>query len=144
MENRGVLSKILAVAGTVLVGLPIFALFAFLVVGLFSSGGSFLFDYLIPAEVFPVVLCGGLLLLWAAFRGKAYRKPLIWIFVGSLLSLAACQGIAVVSGLADGSRDASGPIFYLVNALIILYDIGVLALLVLGIFLVRKMFSKKP
>ncbi len=142
MKNKGTLTKVLAVAGTVLLGLPFLLLLVLTVAAFFSSGGKFLFDYMLPAEVLPVVLGGGVLLLWAAFRSKLYLKPLAWILGLSLLSLAACQGIAMISGLADGSREASGPIFYLVIALLLLYDVGVLTSMILGIALTRKVFAK--
>lgn len=81
------LTKILAVAGTVLVVLPLLAPLVFALVA-FTHRRRFLFDYLMPAELFGLVLAGGLLLLWGA--------------------LVLSQGLAVLSGLASGAREASG------------------------------------
>ena len=58
MSNTGWLTKTLAIAGTVLVWLPITALVLITGIVLIRHGG-FHFDYLIPAELFPVFLGGG-------------------------------------------------------------------------------------
>ncbi len=59
MEDRGVLTKILAVAGTVLVWLPIVFTVLTGIIGTIASR-VVRFDYLMPAELFPLALVGGL------------------------------------------------------------------------------------
>src|SRR4030042_2347028 len=102
MEKRDTLSKILAFAGTVLVWLPILAPVVFVVIRLVQAG-RFLFDYLMPAEVFPVVLLGGCLLAWAAWRARSHRKLIGWSLglTGGLL--LGAMGLAVGTGVASGA-----------------------------------------
>ena len=64
MEKRDTLTKILAIAGTALVWFPILAP-VLLAIAAFIGEGRFLLDYLMPAELCPVALLGGGLLLWA-------------------------------------------------------------------------------
>ena len=102
MRKKDVLTKILAIAGTILVWLPVLAL-VIITGAMLVQRGEFHFDYLIPAELFPVFLGGGLLLLWAANRAKCYRR---WIGAGlgaALVFLFAGQAAAVATGLASGT-----------------------------------------
>jgi peptidoglycan/LPS O-acetylase OafA/YrhL len=78
MPKQGWLTKTLAIAGTFLAWLPILTL-VIITGAMLIQRGEFHFDYLIPAELFPVFLGGGLLLLWASIRVKRYR---MWIGVG--------------------------------------------------------------
>jgi hypothetical protein len=72
MGNKGVLTKILAVIGTVLVWIPILAPILLTIAELIRTG-MFRLDYLMPAELFPLALVGGGLLLWAALRRRRFR-----------------------------------------------------------------------
>ncbi len=67
MDNKHIFTKILALAGTILAWLPVAAPILFSGARL-GRGGMFHIDYLMPAELFPLVLAGGGLLLWAALR----------------------------------------------------------------------------
>ena len=107
MPKKGWLTKTLAIAGTFLAWLPMLAL-VIITGAMLIRRGEFHFDYLIPAELFPVFLGGGLLLLWASIRAKRYR---IWIGVGlgaAVLLLVAGQGIAIATGLASGAIRPGG------------------------------------
>lgn len=142
MEDRGVLTKILAMAGTVLVWLPI--LFTVLT-GIIGTIASHVvrFDYLMPAELFPVVLVGGVLLLWAAYRARSQMKPIGWGLVAALGFLFGGQAIAIVTGLASGAREAAGWPFALALGSIILYTLAVIGTGIAGVSLVRKLYSIK-
>jgi hypothetical protein len=108
----------------------------------FRNGG-FHFDYLIPAELFPVFLGGGLLLLWAAIRAKRYQ---MWIGVGlgaAVIFLVAGQGIAVATGLASGATRPGGWQSTVVLGAIILYDLAVITVGVGGIRLIRSVFGSE-
>ena len=72
MEEKDVLTKMLAIAGTALVWFPNLAPVLLSVIG-FITERMFRFDYLMPAELFPVALVGGFLLLWAALRARSRR-----------------------------------------------------------------------
>lgn len=58
MNNRGGFTKGLAAAGTVLVFLPLLAPLFFGIIRLVQAG-IFQVDYLMPAELLPLVLIGG-------------------------------------------------------------------------------------
>jgi len=69
MPKKDVFTRILAAAGTALVWLPIAAPVVFGVIGLIERR-RFMLDYLMPFELFPLVLLGTALLIWAAIRAK--------------------------------------------------------------------------
>ncbi len=101
--------------------------------------GILMVDYLIPAEIFPVVAVGALLLLWAAIRSK---KMLIEVIVGSVLGLIGLllgQAMAVWTGLAHGEMEPSGWPWITVLGLIILYDLVVAFLGITGIRLIAHL-----
>ena len=129
MDKRGVLTKILAVTGTVLVWFPILAP-VLLSLALFISRRIFRFDYLMPAELFLVALAGGALLIWAALRARSR-----WALIGWGLGVAAGmlvggQALAVATGLASGETEAAGwPWVLVLGSLAILW----LALIVVDI-----------
>ncbi len=139
MPKFGLLTKILAVVGTILVWLPVVALVV-ITGAMLIRRGEFHFDYLIPAELFPVFIAGGLLLLWAAIRAKCYRR---WIGAGlgtAVVFLVSGQAIAVATGLASGATKPNGWQWALVLGSIIIYDLAVIAVGVGGIFLIRSIF----
>jgi hypothetical protein len=141
MSNTGWLSKTLAIVGTFLAWLPVIAL-VIITGAMLMRSGEFHFDYLIPAELFPVFLAGGLLLLWAAIRAKRYR---IWIGAGlgtAVFLLVGGQGFAVATGLATGVTEPVGWQWALVLGAIILYDLAVIAVGVGGILLIKNLFQK--
>ncbi len=140
--SKTVLSKVLAAVGTVLVGLPVAFTIVTSAAGTIAEG-RLLFDYMMPAELFLVVLAGGLLLLWAALRAKQYRKSVIIGLVGACVFLAACQLTAVLSGLASGDTAPEGPVFALVIGLLIAYIAAVVWLDVAGILLTTRLFTKQ-
>ena len=142
MPNKGRLTKTLAMAGTTLAWLPVIAM-VFITGAMLIRTGEFHFDYLIPAELFPVFLGGGLLLLWASIRAKWYR---MWIGVGlgaAVIFLVAGQGIAVATGLASGATRPGGWQSTVVLGVIILYDLAVIAVGVGGIRLIRSVFRSE-
>ena len=138
--KKDALTKILSISGTLLTGIPVVAPLIFAIISL-VSGNGFLFDYMMPAELFIVVLVGAALLIWAAIRAKKFIKPFAWIFGISLILLFGCQGIAEISGLGNGDLEAYGPVFVIVVGMLILYDLGVASLTVLGGFLAAEVFS---
>lgn len=140
MRRTVVLSRTLAIAGTVLAGFPIAATVLMSIIGTISEG-RFLFDYLMPAELFIAVLAGGLLLLWAAFRTRLLRKPVAIGLVAAAVFLALCQLTAVLSGIASGAAAPEGPAFIFVIALLVVYLLAVIMLDVTGIVLTRALFK---
>jgi hypothetical protein len=141
MSNRGLLTKILVLLGTVLAWFPILA-------PILLSGAElirahlFRFDYLMPAEFFPAALVGGGLLFWAALRVRSRR---IMIGVGLSVAgglLAAGQIIAEVTGLASGKSSPVGFWWALVLVSLAVYCLALVVIAVGGTLLIRDLFKR--
>ncbi len=137
MDRRGVLTRLLAVVGTVLVWIPILFTVLTSMVGTISSR-VFRFDYLMPAELFPIALVGALLLLSAALRARSHQQLIGWGLGSAVVFLGGGQLYAVVSGLASGETEPTGWAWALVTALIALYSLALVEIGIAGILLVRK------
>lgn len=138
MEKKEKLTRILATVGTILVWIPLVLPIIFGAIH-FTMTGRFLVDYLMPGELFPVILVGGGLLLWAAFRSGVCKKLLIWASVSAIFFLVASQGLAVITGLASGEIEAEGLPFIAVMTLWTLFCLSVIAIGAGGIRLIRKL-----
>jgi hypothetical protein len=136
MEKRGVFTKILAMAGCLLVWFPVLAP---VLLGFISwiSDRRFRFDYLMPAELFPVALVGGTLLLWAAIRARARRRLIGWSLGIAIGMLVGGQALAVVTGLASGETEPTGLWWALVIASIFIYTLALIAMGMGGWMLLR-------
>lgn len=141
MKTHGTAVKVMAIAGTALLALPILAP---LVLGIVSwlAGGGLRLDWLMPAELFPMVAVGIVLLLTASWM--SHRRQ--WWFTGGViamvLTLFGGQAIAVWTGLADGSREPTGWPWMLVTAMIGLYTLLVAGMSVEGGLLARDLFRR--
>jgi hypothetical protein len=135
MEKKDTLSRILAIAGSVLVWIPILAPVFFAVVRLVQAR-RFQFDYLMPAELFPAVLLGGCLLLWSAWRARSHRKLISMSLTLAVVLVVGSQALAVVTGLASGAIEPVGWPWALVVALLAGFWLAVVALGVGGILLI--------
>ena len=140
MNKKSVLTIFLAAAGTALVWFPILAAIL-LSVGFLITNRMFHFDYLMPAELFPVVLGGGVLLIWAALRARLHRRLIGWGLAFSAFFLVAGQVLAVVTGLASGKIEPTGWQWMLVLASLVIYTLGVVAMGVGGVLLLRDLFK---
>jgi hypothetical protein len=140
MQKKDVLTKVLAIAGTALVWFPILAP-VFFSIEHFLRARRFMIDYLMPAELFPAVLLGGILLLWAAFRAKRQRKLIGGNLAGSIVLPFFGGGLASVTGLASGETAEGGWQSALVFAFFALYILAVILLGVAGILLIRDVFQ---
>jgi hypothetical protein len=101
------------------------------------------FDFLMPAELFPIALVGALLLLWAAQRARSQRKLIGWGLVSMTAFLFGGQALAVVSGLASGAIEPTGWAWALVVASIALYTLALIGVCIAGVLLVRKLYFFK-
>ena len=137
MDRRGVLTRLLAIVGAVLVWIPILFTVLTSIVGTISSR-VFRFDYLMPAELFPVAFVGALLLLWAALRARSHQQLIGWGLGGAVVFLGGGQLYAVASGLASGATEPTGWPWALVIASIALYSLALIEIGIAGILLVKK------
>jgi hypothetical protein len=141
VEKKDLLTKVLASVGTVLTWIPLLAPILFSTFR-FIEGGRLRFDYLMPAELFPVALVGGGLLVWAALRARSRRGMIGWGLGLAVGMLVGGQALAVVTGLASGETEPSGwPMAFVLGSL----GLYVLALVVVGVggvLLVRDLFTQ--
>ncbi len=145
MEKKGVLTQILAIAGTALVWFPILAPLLLLAAAIIREG-FFRLDFLMPAELFPAALIGGALLIWAAWRVHARQKLIGWGFATAAAFLIVSQLLAVVTGLASGETEPGGWDAWLVLASIGAYSLALVLMGIGGVLLLRDLlsFSQQP
>ena len=143
METKDSLTKALAIAGTVLVWFPLLAplLLSFI---FFAAERRFLFDYLMPMELFLFALIGGGLLLWATLRVHGHVKLVAWGLGVAALMLFGVQWFAEVTGLASDQRGATGWIWGLALAWLAIYILGLIAVGTGGALLVIDLFKRRP
>ena len=140
MEKKGVLTKMLAIVGTVLMWFPILAP-VLLSVAVIIKGRMFRFDYLMPAELFPAALVGGCLLIWAALRARSRRRLIGWGLGIAVGLLVGGQVLAVVTGLASGETEPAGWRWALVLASLVVYSLTLAIIGVGGLLLLRDLFK---
>jgi hypothetical protein len=142
MEKKNTLTRILTIAGSTLVWLPVLAPVVFSIIR-WIQVGDFMIDYLMPAELGLAVLIGAALLLWAALRARSHLKWIIWSIGIAILLLFGSQGVAVLTGLASGKIGQTGWQFVLTLGMIIGYDLAVILLGIGGLLMVRDLFRVK-
>lgn len=142
-KQKSVLTKIFTIAGTLLLWAPILFMFLTAIVGSIMNK-ALLFDYLMLAELFPIIALGLVLLVLASLLTGIFRKWFGWGSVAALLARSCGMIFASVSGLASGALAENGAAFAVVIASIVVYNIIVVALAILGILLIRRLFQKKP
>ena len=140
MEKRSVLTSILAIAGTILVWLPILAPVLFSL-GVMLRARVFRFDYLMPAELFLFVLAGGGLLLWASLRARSRRSLIAWGLGLAAALLIGGQALAVVTGLASGETEPAGFSWALVVGSLVGYSLAIIAMGIGGVLLLCDLFK---
>jgi len=143
MGKKDGLTKALAIGGTALVWLPILAPF-FFGLGSLIGDGRFRFDFLMPAELFPVILVGAAILLWAAIRARDQVKLIGWGIGSAVAALLIGQGLAVVTGLASGAQAATGWRIVLVIAIFVIFLLAVIVTGIGGILLLSRLFKHGP
>jgi hypothetical protein len=142
MDKKDTLTKVLAVVGTVLVWFPVLVTVILSVVGSIRSR-VFRFDYLMPAELFPVAFVGGGLLLWAATRARSRRRLIGWGLGCIVTLLVGGQAFAVATGLASGETEPVGWIWTLVIASLVGYWLALVEIGTSGVLLVRDLFQHR-
>ena len=139
MVKHDVLTRILAITGTVLVWFPILAPIL-LSAALVIQERMLRFDYLMPAELFPAVVAGACLLIWATLRARSRRIVIGGGFALAVGLLVGAQVLAVVTGLASGETEPTGWPWALVLASIGGYSISLVVVGIGGLLLIRDTF----
>lgn len=140
--NKGILSKVLALLGTIMVWFPI--LFTVVTSVTRTIVTRILrFDYLMPAELFPIALVGALLLLWAALRARSQQKLIGWGLSAAVVFLIGGQALAIATGLASGAVEPTGWAWAVTIASIAFYSLALIEIGIAGVLLVRKLYFFK-
>lgn len=141
MAKKDLLTRSLIWAGSVLVWSPILFTIGASAAATMLSGRP-RFDWLMPAELFPVALPGALLLLWASLRAGSYRALVGWGLAAAIGFLTGTQVLAVTTGLASGAAEATGWPRAICVASIVLYTFALVELGIGGILLVRNVSGR--
>jgi len=141
MPKRNLFTRMLAIVGTALVWFPL------LIPVVMSAerlvrGGRLMFDYLLPAELFPVALAGALLLLWAALRARSRQKLIGWGLGIAVVAPVVGAVLAMATGLASGQNEPAGWRLALVGGMFIVYCLALVVIGVGGVLLLRDLLAK--
>ena len=105
-HNSKILPIVLIIGVILLWGPVAFSILA-TVVHFFVSSGQFVFDFLIPLEVFPVIVLGELFISnYCAKKGFPW-KFLIFLTISTVASYFLISIVATVSGLSSGTNGIS-------------------------------------
>jgi len=142
MEKKNILTKILAVTGTILVWFPVLAPVLLSAI-FFLQEQIWRLDYLMPAELFFSFLLGSGLLLWASLRAHSHVKLVAWGLGIAVLVLGGGMRLAEVTGLASGEIEPAGPVWIAVTASLAIYVVGIILVGVGGVLLLRDLFQSR-
>jgi hypothetical protein len=142
MEKKDDFTKILAVAGTSLVWFPILAPVVISTI-LLAVEGRFLFDYLMPMELFPFVIAGSGLLFWATWRAHIRLKYIVWGIGIAVFMFFGGQWFAEITGLASGETEPAGWMWAIVIASLVLYALGIMLVGICGALLLKDLFKRR-
>ena len=134
MYKRDSLAKVLLVAGTLLVWASILAPVVLGFIPLVTDG-IYRFDYLMPAELGPVIFIGGVLLFWVAIRAKSQRGIIAWGFCIAAGSIATLN--------AFGDVEPGSLRWAIVVGLLIVYSLAIAVMGVGGVLLWRNLYKKQ-
>lgn len=142
MKNKFVWAKIFTISGTILLLSPIVLMLATSIPGSIMSG-QLMMDYLLPAELGIFILIGSFFLLAGSIISHIDIKKISLTLGATLITIFSGQGIAMITGLASGRREAEGIFFTLVILSIIIFDLLVLLQGINGIIIIKKIFKSK-
>ncbi len=142
MEERNDFTKVLAIAGTLLVWFPILAPII-LSTALFIAEHRFRFDYLMPMELFLFALGGSGLLLWATLRAHAQVKSIVWGIGIAIVMFVGVQWFAQITGLASGEAEPTGWRWDLAIMFLIVFVLGIVVVGMNGAILVKDLFKRR-
>lgn len=143
-KQKSILSKIFAIFGTILLWAPILFMCFTAIVGSFSSK-SFLFDYLTLAEMFPILALGLVLLVLASLFSHTFAKWFGWGGAAAMIALGSGLLFATASGAAGNAFSSQNIVVTVIIVAVSVFNLLVVALAILGILLVRRLFQKaKP
>lgn len=142
MEKKNVITKTLAIVGTILVWFPIAAPILLAMVAL-ATRGRFLLDYLMPMELFMFAIVGSGLLLWATLRAHSRVKFVAWGIGIAILMFVGVSGFAEVTGMASGATEPTIWMWSIVIAALIIFVLSIVLVGTGGALLLRDLFKQR-
>jgi len=137
MKNKSLISKIIAITGTILVWIPIIAPVLLTIIFLIIKG-RFAFDFLMPMELIFLVIIGAILLIISSIIMK-FKWKIIGISLGTIISIFILgQFIAEITGIASGETEMTTTLYFIMITFVIIYIISLIILGISGIKLVKK------
>jgi hypothetical protein len=137
MKNKSLISKIIAITGTILVWIPIIAPVLLTIIFLIIKG-RFAFDFLMPMELIFLVIIGAILLIISSIIMK-FKWKIIGISLGTIISIFILgQFIAEITGIASGETEMTSTLYFIMITFVIIYIISLIILGISGITLVKK------
>jgi len=137
MKNKSLISKIIAITGTILVWIPIIAPVLLTIIFLIIKG-RFAFDFLMPMELIFLVIIGAILLIISSIIMK-FKWKIIGISLGTIISIFILgQFIAEITGIASGETEMTSTLYFIMITFVIIYIISLIILGISGIKLVKK------
>ncbi len=134
------LAKLFALLGAVILWFPLLFAAAAAVIGS-AAEKRLLFDWLLPAELFPAAVLGAIMLIIGAYISRRFCKFICLVSLLMAVFLVAGQLTAVLTGLASGKIAAEGAVFNLVAALIAAYTLLLLADCIAGVKLTFALYK---
>jgi hypothetical protein len=135
MVRTGGLTKVVAIAGTSLLWLPVALMVVLMAQGVSNEVGLLPFFVVGAMDVFPLVVLGGCLLLWATLRACSHRRVVAWSLAAPLVSTVS--GIVWSQPIPIG-----GWSLVIMTGLLIVYWLGLVLAGAAGTHLVRSLFSR--
>jgi len=142
MTQKMLIAKILVIAGTLLTLFPVVAMLGTSLFHLISTG-TFLMDYLLPAELALFGFSGILLVIWASFLSRDFQKPIIGCAIAIAILLGAGLLYVQLSGLGSSESDPTPLVIGFAIGIMVVYSLLLVAIGVFGIFMAIRLFKKK-
>ncbi|MEN6590865.1 MAG: hypothetical protein ABFC76_05995 [Fervidobacterium sp.] len=142
-HNSKILPIILIIGVILLWGPVVFSILT-TVVHFFISSFRFVFDFLIPLEVFPIIVLGELLISNYCAKKGLPSKFLFFLTISTVASYFLINIVATVSGLSSGTNGISDVpyAFAGIILLVVLYWVSFVWIGVKGAKQVHNLFAK--
>ena len=124
--------------GIALSGIPVLLMLVAGIIGSIVSGQPRM-DVFLPAELCFLTFPGMFLMALAAVKQRVYPRLSTALPVTAAAALVLCQGLALLSGIASGLREAKGPLMAVLIGLLLLFDLAAIAAPLAGILSIRRL-----
>lgn len=140
MKNKILISKIISIIGTTLVWIPIIAPIFFTLILLFTRK-ILVFDFLMPMELFFLIIIGAILLIVSSIIMKYNWKIIGISFIVIISMFIIPQVIAVLTGVASGAAKMTTMMYIILLTFVLIYITFLVILGISAISLTKKLFK---